>query len=132
MKRRTYVYFVLIFVLGLVIGATGMYSFGWYSGRWHPRFSRHHVVDYLQHKLNLSDAQTHQLQQIISRMDQKESELRDQIAPQFQAIREEARAATRKILNAQQVDKFNAMVKRWDAKRKKAAHSPPPPPPPSK
>jgi hypothetical protein len=130
MKRRAYVYFTLVFVLGIIIGATGMYSYGWYTGRWHRVFSRHRVVEYLQSELNLSQAQTQQLQQIIHSMDQKESELRDQVAPQFQAIREEARAETRKILNAQQLDRFNAMVKRWDANRKRLGHHPPPPPPP--
>jgi hypothetical protein len=130
MKRRAYVYFALVFVLGIIIGAAGMYSYGWYTGRWHRAFSRHRVVEYLQRELNLSQAQTQQLQQIIRSMDQKESELRDQVAPEFQAIREEARAETRKILNAQQLDRFNAMVRRWDANRKRLGHHPPPPPPP--
>jgi hypothetical protein len=125
MKRRAYVYFVLIFLLGIIVGAAGMYSYGWYSGHWHRKFSRHRVIEYLQKELNLSQTQTQQLQQIISQMDQKESELREQVAPQFQAIREEARNETRKILNAQQLEKFNAMVKQWDAKRKMAGHPPP-------
>lgn len=129
MKRRAYVYFVLIFVLGIVIGAAGMYSYAWYSGHWHHGSSRHQVIDYLQKELDLSQSQTEQLRQILHNMDQKESEVRDQVAPQFQAIREEARAETRKILNSQQLDKFNEMVKRWDANRKRSARQPAPPPP---
>ena len=129
MKRRAYVYFVLIFVLGIVIGAAGMYSYAWYSGHWHHGFSRHRVIDYLQKELELSQSQTEQLQQILHNMDQKESEVRDQVAPQFQAIREEARTETRKILNSQQLEKFNKMVKRWDANRKRPAHEPAAPPP---
>jgi hypothetical protein len=128
MKRRFYVYFALIFVLGLIIGAAGMYSYGWYTGHWHHRLSRHRVVDYLQKELALSQSQTQQLQQIINNMEKKESELREQVEPQFQAIREETRAETRKILTSQQVEKFNAMVKRWDAKRRKAGHHAAPPP----
>jgi hypothetical protein len=127
MKRRAYVYFALTFLLGLVIGGAGMYSYGWYTGQWHHRFSRHRVVDYLQHELNLSQDQVQQLQQIMAATDKKESDLHDQIEPQFQAIRDEARAETRKLLNAQQLEKFNAMVKRWDANRKK--HGPPSPHP---
>jgi hypothetical protein len=128
MKRRFYVYFALTFILGLAIGAAGMYSYGWYTGHWHQRFSRHRVVDYLQRELSLSQPQTQQLQQIINNMEKKESELRDQVEPQFQAIREETRAETRKILNPQQVEKFNAMVKRWDAKRNRSRRPPAPPP----
>ena len=130
MRRRAYVYFALIFVLGIIIGAAGMYSYGWYTGQWRRPFNRHRVIDYLQTELGLSKAQTEQLQQIINNMDQKESDLHDQMAPQFQAIREEARTETRKILNEQQLQKFNEMVKRWDAKRRKGGHPPPPPPPP--
>ncbi|MGA8183037.1 MAG: hypothetical protein WB819_05275 [Terriglobia bacterium] len=128
MKRRFYVYFALTFILGLAIGAAGMYSYGWYTGHWHQRFSRHRVVDYLQRELSLSQPQTQQLQQIINNMEKKESELRDQVEPQFQAIREETRAETRKILNPQQVETFNAMVKRWDAKRNRSRRPPAPPP----
>ncbi len=128
MKRRFYFYFALTFILGMVIGAAGMYSYGWYTGHWHQRISRHRVVDYLQKELSLSQPQTQQLQQIISNMEKKESELRDQIEPQFQAIREETRTETRKILNPQQVEKFNAMVKRWDAKRNRPRNSAKPPP----
>jgi hypothetical protein len=130
MRRRAYIYFVLIIALGIIIGAAGMYSYGWYTGHWRRPFNRHRVIDYLQRELDLSPAQAQQLQQIISNMDQKESDLRDQVEPQFQAIREEARAETRKILNEQQLQKFNAMVKRWDANRKKGGHPPPHPPPP--
>lgn len=129
MKRRAYVYFVLMFVLGIVIGAAGMYSYAWYSGHWHHGVSRNRVIDYLQKELALSQSQTQQLQQILHNMDQKESEVRDQVAPRFQAIREEARAETRKILNPQQLDKFNELVKRWDANRKRSAHQPPTPSP---
>lgn len=128
MRRRAYVYFVLIFALGIIVGAAGMYSYGWYTGHWHRHFSRRRVVDYLRHELNLSQPQTQQLQQILQQMNQKETELHDQIEPQFQAIREEARNETRKILNAQQLQKFNDMVKRWDEMRRKRR----PPPPPSK
>lgn len=127
MKRRAYVYFVMTFVLGLIIGAAGMYSFGWYTGRWHRAFSRHRVVEYLRQQLSLSQAQTQQLQQILKEMNQRESSLHDQIEPQFQAIREEARQETRKILNQHQLQKFNAMVKQWDERRatRSSPHTPP-------
>jgi hypothetical protein len=125
MRRRAYLYFALTFVLGLAIGAAGMYSYGWYTGHWHEKFRQHRVIDYLQQQLGLTQTQTQQLQQIITNMNKKESDLRDQVAPQFQAIREETRAETRKILNDQQLQKFNEMVKRWDARRRKARRSPP-------
>ncbi|MEJ2009915.1 MAG: hypothetical protein P8Z30_17460 [Acidobacteriota bacterium] len=130
MRRRAYVYFVLIFILGIMVGGAGMYTYAWYTGRWHHRFSRHRVIKYLQQQLDLSQTQTQQLQQILHEMNRKETELRKQIDPQFRAIREEARNETRKILNQQQVQKFNAMVKKWDEARRGHGHRRPPPPPP--
>jgi hypothetical protein len=132
MKRRAYVYFALVFVLGIAIGAVGLYSYAWYTGHWHRGSNRHRVIDYLQKELSLSRTQTEQLQRIIRVMDQKESDLRDHVAPQFQAIREETRAETRKILNPQQLEKFNEMVKRWDARRRTSGRPPAQPPPPPK
>jgi hypothetical protein len=129
MKRRAYVYFALVFVLGIAIGAAGMYSYAWYTGHWHRGSSRHRVIDYLHKELALSQPQTEQLQQIFRTMDQKESVLRDRVAPQFQAIREETRNEIRKMLNPEQLEKFNEMVKRWDARREKTRHQAPPPPP---
>jgi hypothetical protein len=42
--------------------------------------------------------------------------------PQFRANLEEARNRTRAILNPQQLQKFNEMVKRWDEMRKAHHH----------
>lgn len=119
MSRRAYLYFSLIFLVGIVVGAIGAYSYGWYTGQWHRESGHHNVVEYLQRKLDLSSSQTAQLKQIVSEMQSKEREVQKQVEPQFQAVREEARKRTRAILNPQQVQKFNEMVKRWDEWRKK-------------
>ena len=119
MTRRAYLYFLLTFLLGAVVGCVGVYTYGWYTGQWRGKSSRHNVVEYLQRKLNLSDAQTQQLKQIVDEMKTKEQEVQQQVEPQFQAVREDARSRTRAILNPQQLQKFNEMVKRWDEWRKK-------------
>lgn len=119
MNRRAYLYFLLIFLVGIVVGAIGAYSYGWYTGQWHRRSGHHNVVAYLQRKLDLSSSQTAQLKEIVSEMQSKEREVQRQVEPQFQAVRDEARNRTRAILNPQQVKKFNEMVKRWDEWRKK-------------
>lgn len=119
MSRRAYLYFMLTFLVGIVVGGAGVYTYGWYTGQWHRKFSRHHVVEFLQRKLDLSANQTQQLQQIVREMQEKQQEVQQQVEPQFQAVREDARARTRAILNSQQLQKFNEMVKRWDEWRKK-------------
>ena len=125
MTRRAYLYFLLTFLLGIVVGGIGVYTYGWYTGQWHARHKRHDIVEYLQRKLDLSTSQTQQLQQIVNDVQTKEREVQQQVEPQFQAVREEARARTRAILNPQQLQKFDEMVKRWDEWRKKHPHPPP-------
>ena len=122
MTRRVYLYFILTFLLGIVVGGVGLYTFGWYTGQWHRNVDRHHVVEFLQHKLDLSSDQTAKLKTIVDEMQSKQDAVRQQVGPQFQAIREEARSRTRAILNPQQLEKFDAMVKRWDEWRKKHPH----------
>jgi hypothetical protein len=119
MSRRAYLYFLLTLLLGIVVGGVGVYAYGWYTGQWHRKSSRHNVVEYLQRKLDLSDNQTQQLRQIVDEMQAREREVQQQVEPQFQAVRQEARARTRAILNPKQVETFNEMVKRWDEWRKK-------------
>ncbi|MCL5006121.1 MAG: hypothetical protein M1404_06270 [Acidobacteria bacterium] len=124
MTRRAYLYFMLTFLLGIVVGGVGVYTYGWYTGQWQRKFSRHHVVEYLRRHLDLSNTQTTELKQIVDEMQQKQREVQQQVEPQFQAVREEARARTRAILNPQQLQKFDEMVKRWDEWRKKHPHPP--------
>ncbi|HVA01472.1 MAG TPA: hypothetical protein VMV34_07435 [Terriglobia bacterium] len=122
MTRRVYLYFMLTFLLGIVVGGVGLYTYGWYTGQWRPKFNRQHVIEVLQRKLGLSSTQTAQLKQIVDEMQSKQGAVRQQVEPQFQAIREEARSRTRVILNPEQLQKFNEMVKRWDEWRKKHPH----------
>lgn len=129
MSRRAYLYFVLTFVLGMVVGSTGTVFFGWYSGRWHHRrFDRHRVVQYLQRELKLSDTQTQQVEQIMQETHEKFRNLQQQVDPQFDAIRMESRDRVRKILNPDQLAKFNQLVKRFDERRRRGKAPPPPPP----
>jgi hypothetical protein len=120
MSRRAYLYFILTFVLGLVVGAAGTVFYGWHRGIIHPRRppDEQHIVSFLQRKLNLSDAQTKQVDQIVRDTDDKFKQLQGQVDPQFDAIRDESRDRIRKVLNAEQLAKFNELVRRMEERRK--------------
>ena len=64
MTRRAYVYFILTFLLGAILGGAGAFFLTWYTGHWHMRFSRQHFVDRMRHELNLADDQVRQLNQM--------------------------------------------------------------------
>ena len=128
MTRRAYLYFTLTIILGAVLGGAGVYYFLWHSGRLqHPGgFNKARAEAHLKKDLNLSDAQTQQLDQIFDLSSKKMADLQKQIEPQFQAIRVETRAQIRQILDPDQAKKFDEFVRQIDERRKR--HGPPPPP----
>jgi hypothetical protein len=119
MSRRAYLYFVLTFILGLIVGFAGAVYYGWHAGMLHPhRPDEKHIVTFLQRRLDLSPAQTTQVDQILNDADGKFRELQRQVGPQFDAIRVESQDRIRKILNPDQLAKFNEIVRRMEERRK--------------
>ena len=126
MTRRIYLYFIITFILGIIAGGAGAYYFLWYNGRLQrrERFNPHHAVARLKRVLNLTDTQAQQVEQIFDEGSKKISDLQKEIEPQFQAIHEDTRARIRKILNPDQVKKFDELLKRMDERRRR--RGPPP------
>jgi hypothetical protein len=127
MTRRVYVYFVLTFLLGAILGGAGTFFFTWYTGHWHMRFDRQRLVDHMRRDLNLSDNQVQQLNQIVDDTDAKFKELRKQTAPAFDAVRNEMRDRIRRILTPEQAVTFDEIVRRHDAREGRRQMPPPPP-----
>jgi ATP phosphoribosyltransferase regulatory subunit HisZ len=123
MTRRAYSYFVLTFLLGVIVGGAGFFGYAWYAGHWHESFGKQRILRHLKHDLNLSDAQVEQLGPILDDWERKHAELKSRVDPQFQALREEFRNRVRGILNPEQREKFNELVRRHDERMKKAGAS---------
>lgn len=119
MTRRAYLYFALTFVLGVVIGGWGLFSYGWYAGRWHRSFDKQRVVRHLTHDLNLSGTQVQQLSQIVDEYAKKYQDVENQVEPRFTDLREERRNRIRQILTPEQLLKFNELVRRSNERLKK-------------
>lgn len=122
MTRRAYLYFILTFLLGVVIGAAGAVFYGWYGGHWHRGFDRERLVRHLRRDLNLTDAQVQQAKQIMDETSKRMDDLRKQIDPQFDAVRRESQDRIRQILNPEQLTKFNEMVRRFEERKRRAEH----------
>ena len=125
MTRRVYIYFVLTFLLGVILGGAGAFFVTWYTGHWHVRFDRQRIVNHMRRELNLSDNQVQQLRQILNETDAKFKELRKQTAPAFDTVRNEMHDRIRKILTSEQAAKFDEIVRRHEAER--GRRRPPPP-----
>ena len=117
MTRRAYIYFLLTFVLGIIVGGSGVFYYGWYSGHWHHEFNPQRVVNRMKHELNLDDSQVQKLTQILQDSAKKRRELEQKNQPEFDALRKETRDQVRQILNADQLAKFNEHVRLADERR---------------
>jgi len=129
MTRRVYVYFVITFLLGAVVGGSATYYGLWSRGRLQRHgFNKQHAMDHLTRELNLSGPQVQQVSSILDEAMQRTSALQKQLGPQFDAIHQETRAKIRQLLNPDQAAKFDAFVKAMDERHRR--EGPPPPPPP--
>lgn len=113
MKQRAYLYFLSTFLLGVVVGAVGLFLYAWYGGHWHRPMAPRDFVKYLTQELNLSAQQTSQLTQILSDSRTKYEALHAQVRPQFEALRQDTDNQIRQILNADQLLKFDEVIRRW-------------------
>lgn len=126
MTRRVYLYFTVTFVLGVVLGGVGAYYFLWSSGRIaHRGFNKDRVLTHLKAELNLSATQVQQISQILDDGAQKIKDIQKQMDPQIQALHEENRNRIRKVLNPDQVKKFDELVRQIDERHRRRAASPP-------
>ncbi len=112
MTRRAYLYFVLTFLLGVVVGGAGVFFYGWYGGHWHRVFGRQRFVRQLTDKLELSEEQVHQITQI---MDDNQKQMDLQLA----TIRQQTRDKIRQVLTPAQIAKFDEILREHEERHKK-------------
>jgi len=125
MTRRVYLYFALTFLLGIIVGIASLYTYGWYSGRWHRGFNKERIVRHLTRLLDLNDRQVQQLSQIIDESQKSFADLHSHVEPQFAALRERGRNQVRQILTPEQLAKYNEFVQKMDERRRRQPFPPP-------
>jgi hypothetical protein len=119
MSRRAYLYFVLTFLLGAVVGGVGVYYYAWSMGHWHRPFNPRKFVSRLETELKLSDAQVPQLERILEGSTKEFQAAQQQADSQLNAIRQETRNKIRQILSPQQIQQFDELMRRLDERRKR-------------
>jgi hypothetical protein len=71
----------------------------------------------LNNRVGLDEGQQRKLDEIIGESRKQHKQLREQMQPQFQSIRENTRAKIRAILSPEQQNKYNQWLQELDAKR---------------
>ncbi|HEV2426080.1 MAG TPA: hypothetical protein VGZ29_14715 [Terriglobia bacterium] len=122
MQRRAALYFVLTLVIGVALGAVGMFLYAWYGGHWRRPMTRRDFVKYLTEELKLDSNQTQQVTQILEGASKKFQALHAQTHPQFDVLREQTDAQIRQVLRPDQAQKFDQVIHKWEQTTR-----PPPP-----
>ena len=123
-KRKAVALVLVVFVLGIALGALGAYVAGrrvWGApteGASH-RGKRAHIVERMTRELTLSPDQQKQHGPIFDDMQAKFRALHEQMAPQTEQIRQEGRARIRALLTPEQEPKFEDFLRRFDEQKKK-------------
>jgi hypothetical protein len=119
MTRRAYLYFVLIFVLGILVGAGGLFFYALETNNWHPPYSRERAVKAMTRELKLSPSQVSQVREILENSGKQRRAVEERTNQQFDALREQTRNSIRGTLNPEQLSKFNEIVRQHDEQRRR-------------
>jgi Spy/CpxP family protein refolding chaperone len=124
-NRKAIALIVLVFVLGVALGAVG-----------HTFFDRHVLgarpqtpprgVARLTKELNLTPDQQKQIGEILADMQHRFDALHQQMSPQFDQIREQGHDQIRQILTPEQRPKFEDLLKQFaeDRRHRNAGSNP--------
>jgi Spy/CpxP family protein refolding chaperone len=118
MTRRVYIYFLVTFLLGVIVGGAGMCFYGWHWGHWPGHPERREFVAFLAQELKLSAAQVTQLRQIMDEAKHKYGAVRERVEPELDAIHKETDNRIRQILTPEELVKFNEMTRHFEERRK--------------
>lgn len=111
---------VLVFLLGIAIGALGMHYWGervW--GAQAARSGRTKIVEDLTRDVGLTPDQKKQVEAIVDDTRAKFDAIHEQERPQYDQARHDGRSRIRAILTPEQLPKFEDFLRRLDEERKK-------------
>lgn len=129
-NRKALALIVLVFVLGIALGAVGhsLFDRRVLGARAQiepqPRPNPPRAVARLTNELNLTPDQQKQIGDILGDMQHRYDAVHDQINPQLYQIREQGRDQIRQVLTPEQRPKFEDYLKRVDEERRRRAANP--------
>jgi uncharacterized membrane protein len=117
-KRKAQLIILTTFILGVVAGASGQYLLSRQSLTSGPPQD---LTGEMYRALRLDDNQRNQADQILKETRRRYQEIRTQVRPQFDAVREESRRQIRAMLSGEQQILFDKWNQEQDAKREQKA-----------
>jgi Spy/CpxP family protein refolding chaperone len=134
-NRKALSLLVLVFVLGIALGAVGhmlaqrkvLAQAHGHSQGGGPGAQQGRLVGRMKDDLKLSDDQQKQITQILADMQRTYDGIREQMGPQFDQARNEGRDRIRQVLTPEQRPGFDDFMRRVDEERSKRGYQGGPP-----
>ncbi len=126
-RSKASVFLIVAFLLGVVVGGLGFGVYVAQAGGWlpfhRPQNFEAHVLRRLSRDLDLRTDQRERVDAILHETGQEFAQLRDEMRPRFQQIRERSRDRIRGVLDQQQQAKFDQLTAEWQRRaREHRAH----------
>jgi Spy/CpxP family protein refolding chaperone len=126
-NRKAIALLVLVFVLGIALGAVGHMVadrnvLAARSRNRGPNGGQPRYMNRLKDELKLSDDQQKQISQVVADMQHRYDEIREQMGPQFDQARNEGRDRIRQALTPEQRPGFEDFMRRVDEERAKRSY----------
>lgn len=121
-NRKAIALLVLVFLLGIAIGAVGHIAVDRraFASRSRNRVTgQPHLVNRLTRELNLTADQQEKLTAILMDMQEKFAAVRQQMTPQFEQIRNQGHDQIRQMLTPEQRPKFEEFLRRLEAEHRR-------------
>ena len=125
-NRKAIALLLLVFVLGVALGAVGTRLVGAraFAARTNPRSAvpdRQRAVSRLTEELSLTPDQQKQVTEILGNMQAGYNNIRQQANPQYEQVRNQGHDRIRQILTPEQRAKFEVFLRQVDEERRNRA-----------
>jgi hypothetical protein len=119
---KTWIVLIAVFSLGCI---TGIGVDGIYRSKTNASYRESHsrdreaLFEKIRSDLNLTEQQAKDMHQVLDESASEFRALRSELRPKYEEIRVQTRGRMRALLNAQQQQKFDALISEIDAHRQK-------------
>lgn len=119
LKTKIWAAVIGVFILGCATGAalSSLYYLKASSNARQMKNKKESFLDELRRDLSLTDEQAAQIRLILDQTNEQFRQLRAEVRPRYEAIRQSARARIRAVLNPEQRAIFDAKIAQKDARR---------------
>jgi hypothetical protein len=126
-NRKAVLLVLLVFMLGIALGVVGMYVFTTrvQAARRQAPHDAASATAMFTRDLNLDPDQQKQILAIISDTRAHYAELHDKFDPEYERVRKAGRDRIRQMLTAEQLPKFEELLRQMDEERRRRAAEPP-------